>query len=90
MEIRMINFWIVIIVSCVLNKETYFKKKLKKSTKKRGRPKSSGSKIQEGETPKKKLKTLASGNRSGYRGAGMKGSSGYFMKGKAVEGLGTI
>jgi hypothetical protein len=55
-------------------------KQLKNKSNKRGRPKSSGSKP-EGEIPKKKLKNLASGNRSGYRGAGKKGSGGYFMKG---------
>ena len=59
------------------------KKKIKKTAKKRGRPKSSQSKT-DWEIPKKKLKTLASGKRSGYRGLGMKGSSGYFMKGDVM------
>ena len=56
------------------------KKKFKKTTKKRGRPKSSRSKT-EGESPKKKFKNLASGNRSGYRSPYKKKSPGYFMKG---------
>ena len=71
------------VVSDSFDEEEYspsHNKQLKNKTNKRGRPKSSGSKT-EGEIPKKKLKTLASGIRSGYRGAGMKGSSGYFMKG---------
>ena len=74
------------VVSDSFDEEEYspsHNKQLKNKTNKRGRPKSSGSKT-EGEIPKKKLKTLASGIRSGYRGAGKKGSSGYFMKGDVM------
>ena len=56
------------------------KKIFKKTTKKRGRPKSSRSKT-EGESSKKKSKNLASGNRSGCKGPYKKKSPGYFMKG---------
>ena len=58
------------VVSDSFDEEEYspsHNKQLKNKTNKRGRPKSSGSKT-EGEIPKKKLKTLASGIRSGYRG----------------------